>query len=142
VTLFADEQSRCVIYFAEGNEAATVEAFAANRHAHHRKPTAIDSVSIGMWPAFIRGVSDHFPQAQITFVNFHVIAHAATAISDMRRAEQKLEPSLKGMRWVLLKVRGRLTRTARGYGRFRTVIFLIAGKLDFSRLNPYAALPA
>jgi len=35
-------------------------------------------------------------------------------------------------------------RKARGYVRFRTirtVIFLIAGKLDFSRLNPYAAKP-
>ena len=33
-------------------------------------------------------------------------------------------------------------RKARGYGRFRTirtVIFLIAGKLDFSKLNPYVA---
>jgi transposase len=32
-------------------------------------------------------------------------------------------------------------RKARGYGRFRTmrtVIFLIAGKLDFARLNPHA----
>jgi transposase len=32
-------------------------------------------------------------------------------------------------------------RKARGYGRFRTmrtVIFLIAGKLDFTRLNPHA----
>jgi transposase len=35
-------------------------------------------------------------------------------------------------------------RKARGYVRFRTirtVIFLIAGKLDFSRLNPYVAQP-
>ena len=33
-------------------------------------------------------------------------------------------------------------RKARGYGRFetiRTIFFLIAGKLDFSRLNPHAA---
>jgi transposase len=33
-------------------------------------------------------------------------------------------------------------RKARGYGRFstiRTIIFLIAGKLDFSRINPHAA---
>lgn len=243
VTLFADEQARRVIYVAEGNEAATVEAFAANLRAHHGKPTAIESVSIDMWPAFIRGVSDHFPQAQITFDKFHVIAHASTAISEMRRAEQKLEPSLKGMRWVLLKDRSKLSRAqrtdldallahmtttrtarawlyreqlreilarkqpnvvrallrqwcanvrrskvepmkavaamihkhfegilawvctrqtngfleainglfqaakrkARGYGRFRTirtVIFLIAGKLDFSKLNPYVALPA
>ncbi|MCU1316902.1 MAG: transposase [Candidatus Acidoferrum typicum] len=35
-------------------------------------------------------------------------------------------------------------RKARGYVRFRmirTVIFLIAGKLDFSKLNSYVALP-
>jgi transposase len=33
-------------------------------------------------------------------------------------------------------------RKARGYVRFktiRTVIFMIAGKLDFSRINPYVA---
>ena len=33
-------------------------------------------------------------------------------------------------------------RRARGYGRFstiRTVIFLLAGKLDFSKLNPHVA---
>ena len=243
VTLVADEQARRVLYVAEGHEAATVEAFAANLRAHHGKPTAIESVSMDMWPAFIRGVSDHFPQAQITFDKFHVIAHASTAISEMRRAEQRLEPSLKGMRWVLLKDRSKLNRAqrtdldallahmtttrtarawqyreqlreilsrkqphvvrallgqwctnvmrskvepmkavasmirkhfegilawvdtrqtngfleainglfqaakrrARGYGRFRTirtVIFLIAGKLDFSKLNPYVALPA
>lgn len=35
-------------------------------------------------------------------------------------------------------------RKARGYGRFatiRTVIFLLIGKLDFSRINPYVGLP-
>jgi transposase len=35
-------------------------------------------------------------------------------------------------------------RKARGYGRFstiRTVIFLIAGKLNFSRINPHAYAP-
>jgi transposase len=55
-----------------------------------------------MWPAFIRGITDNFPNAQITFDKFHVIAHASTAIDAMRRAEQKLDPSLKGLRWTLL----------------------------------------
>ena len=171
-------------------------------------------------------------------IKFHVIAHASEAIDEMRRIEQKLDPSLKGERWVLLKDRASLTvaqraeldrllakmtttrtarawhyreelreiltrkqphvarlllnrwcsnvlrskvepmkevaqmvrthlegilawvtsrqtngfleainglfqaakRKARGYGRFRTirmVIFMITGKLDFSRINPY-----
>ena len=242
VTLFADAQERKVIYVAEGNEAATVEAFAANFRAHHGKPTQIEAVSIDMWPAFIRGVTDHLPQAQITFDKFHVIAHASEAIDKTRREEQKLDADLKGLRWALLKDRSKLNATqraeidellvhittkrtarawyyreqlreiltrkqpnvvrallnqwcrnvmrskvtamkevaqmirnhfegilawvtsrqtngfleainglfqaakrkARGYVRFRTirtVIFLIAGKLDFSRINPYVALP-
>jgi transposase len=242
VSLFADAQARKVIYVAEGNEAVAVEGFAANLRAHHGKPTQIEVVSIDMWPAFIRGVTDHLPNAQITFDKFHVIAHASTAIDKTRRLEQKLDPSLKGLRWALLKDRSKLNaaqrteidtllahmttkrtarawhyreqlreiltrkqphvvrallnrwctnvlrskvapmkevaqmirnhfegilawvtsrqtngfleainglfqaakRKARGYVRFRTirtVIFLIAGKLDFSRINPYVAKP-
>ena len=242
VTLFADADARKVIYVAEGNEAATVEGFAGNLRAHYGKPTQIDVVSIDMWPAFIRGVTDHLPNAQITFDKFHVIAHASTAIDKTRRLEQKLDPSIKGLRWALLKDRSKLNasqraeldtllahmttkrtarawhyreqlreiltrkqphvvrallnhwctnvsrskveamkeviqmirshfegilswvtsrqtngfleainglfqaakRKARGYVRFRTirtVIFLIAGKLDFSGINPYAAKP-
>ena len=242
VTLFADAdpdpERRRVIFVAEGKDAATVEAFEANLRAHHGKPSQIESISIDMSPAFISGVSEHLPNAQITFDKFHVIAHASEAIDKMRRLEQKLDPSLKGLRWVLLKDRAKLTaaqrteldgllarmtttrtarawhyreqlrdiltrkqpnvvhlllnrwcsnvlrskvepmkevaemvrshlegilswvtsrqtngfleainglfqaakRKARGYGRFRTiriVIFMIAGKLDFSRVNPY-----
>ena len=117
VTLFADADPdparRRVIFVAEGKEAMTVEAFAANLRAHHGRPTQIDSVSIDMSPAFIRGVTDHLPTAKITFDKFHVIAHASEAIDKMRRLEQKLDPSLKGLRWVLLKDRGKLTRAQR-----------------------------
>ncbi len=244
VSLFADAdpdpERRRVIFVAEGREAETVGAFAANLRAHHGKPSEISAVSIDMSPAFIKGVGEHFAHAQITFDKFHVIAHASSAIDETRRLEQKLDPGLKGMRWALLKDRSTLApsqraeldellvrmtssrtarawlyreqlrdilsrkqpnvvrrllkqwctnvmrskvepmkavaamirnhfegvlawvdtrqtngfleainglfqaakRKARGYGRFRTirmVIFLIAGKLDFSKLNPYAA---
>jgi transposase len=171
-----------------------------------------------------------------------VIAHASTAVDATRRIEQKVDPSIKGLRWALLKDRSKLRteqradldelvahmttkrtarawlyreqlreimtrrqpnvvrgllkqwctnvmrskvepmkevaamirnhfegilawvttrqtngfleainglfqaakRKARGYVRFRTirtVIFLIAGKLDFSRINPYVPQP-
>ena len=106
VTLFADADpdpaQRRVIFVTEGKEATTVDAIAANLRAHHGKPTQIHSVSIDMSPAFIRGVTDHLPNAQITFDKFHVIAHASEAIDKMRRLEQKLDPNLKGLRWVLL----------------------------------------
>jgi transposase len=242
VTLFADAEKRKVLYVAEGKEAETVEAFAANFRAHHGKPTQVECITIDMSPAFISGVEKNFPDAQITFDKFHVIAHASEAVDKTRREEQRLDPALKGLRWVLLKDRSKLTaaqrveldelvaqmttkrtarawhyreqlreiltrrqphvvrtllnrwccnvlrskvkpmrdvanmirdhfegvlawvdsrqtngfleainglfqaakRKARGYVRFRTirtVIFLIAGKLDFSRINPYVPQP-
>ena len=102
VTLFADADpdpaQRRVIFVAEGKDAVTVEAFEANLRAHHGKPSEIAAVSIDMSPAFIGGVSEHLPNAHITFDKFHVIAHASKAIDKMRRIEQKLDPGLKGKR--------------------------------------------
>ena len=112
VTLFADEAARKLIFVADGNEAVTV-AFVKNLCAHRGKPTEIESVSMDMWPAFIRGVTNHLPNARITFDKFHFIAHASDAIDKMRRTEQKLDPSLTGLRWVLLKDRGKLTAAQR-----------------------------
>jgi transposase len=70
----------------------------------------IVSVSIDMSPAFIKGVSDHLPNAKITFDKFHVIAHASQALDETRRREQKTDPALKGLRWALLKDRSKLSR--------------------------------
>lgn len=242
VTLAADAERRAVIFVAEGRGAETIDALATNLRLHRGSAARIEALSIDMSPAYIKGVSDNFPQAQITFDKFHVIAHASEAITQTRRLEQKTDPTLKGMRWTLLKDRASLKpaqradldallanitckrtarawlyreqlreilnrkqpnivrrllrqwcvnvsrskvepmkavarmirdhfegilawvdtrqtngfleainglfqaakRKARGYGRFRTirtVIFLIAGKLNFSRLNPYITLP-
>ena len=56
---------------------------------------------------------EHWPNAQITFDKFHVIAHASEAVDQMRRIEQKLDPGLKGKRWVLLKDRAALSAAQR-----------------------------
>lgn len=240
VTLFADAEARKVLFVAEGKDADTVGMFAEDLHAHEGHVEAIESISIDMSPAFIKGVAENLPNARVTFDKFHVIAHASSAVDKTRRIEQKTDPSLKGVRWALLKDSSRLSdsqradldaliaqlttkrtarawlyreqlreilnrkqinvvrsmigqwctnvmrskvepmkevaqlirshldgiiawaqtrqtngfleainglfqaakRKARGYGRFstiRTVIFLIAGKLNFSRINPHAA---
>ncbi len=117
VSLFADAdpdpERRRVLFVAEGREAETVKAFAANLRAHHGKPSEITAISLDMSPAFIKGVEAHFPNAQMSFDKFHVIAHASGAIDATRRLEQKLDPSLKGLRWVLLKDRAKLAAAQR-----------------------------
>lgn len=240
ITLAADAAERRVLFVTEGRDAGTIARLADDLVAHGASLEAIDSVSIDMSPAFIRGCAEHLPEARITFDKFHVIAHASQALDETRRIEQKTTPDLKGLRWALLRDYARLNdsaradvdtllaklttkrtarawvyreqlreildrkqinvvsnllrqwctnvmrskvepmkevarmirnhfegivawaqtrqtngflealnglfqsakRKARGYGRFttiRTVIFLLAGKLDFSKLNPHVA---
>jgi transposase len=240
LTVAADADQRKVVFVTEGREAETIERLAEHLTEHQATPEQISSVSIDMSPAFIKGVTDHLPNARITFDKFHLISHASAAVDKTRRLEQKTDPDLKGLRWALLKDRDRLPaaqradldaliaqvttkrtarawlyreqlreilerrqinvvrtllaqwctnvmrskvepmkevarlirnhfegivawtqtrqtngflealnglfqaakRKARGYTRFetmRTVLFLIAGKLDFSRFNPHAA---
>lgn len=246
ITLAADADKRRVVFVTEGRDAATIGELAEHLDWHGCPPEQIRRVSIDMSAAFIKGVTEHLPQAQITFDKFHVVAHANTAVDKTRRAEQRAEPELgaqlKGMRWTLLKdvfklrpeagaalnalltaprltmtarawkykerlrlalehrqvnvLRGLLQhwctcvmrskvdamkevakmvrnhlegivawaqtrqtngfleainglfqaakRRARGYGRMstiKTVIFLIAGKLDFNAINPHAVQP-
>mgnify|MGYP001562733011 CR=1 FL=1 len=113
VTLAADAKRRAVVFVTEGRGAETIEALAADLEAHGADPHGIESVSIDMSPAFIKGVTAHLPNARITFDKFHVLAHASTALDTMRRREQKTDPDLKGLRWTLLKDRQHLSPAAR-----------------------------
>src|SRR3989344_6042353 len=106
-------EGRAVIFVTEGRGAETIEALAADLQAHGADPHAVESVSIDMSPAFIKGVGEHLPNARITFDKFHVVAHASTALDRMRRLEQKNDPDLNGLRWTLLKNRQHLTTAAR-----------------------------
>jgi len=113
VTLAADARRRAVIFVTEGRGAETIEELAADLRAHGAQPEAIESVSIDMSPAYIKGVSEHLPNARITFDKFHVVAHASTAIDRTRRIEQRTDSELKGLRWTLLKDRASLRSEAR-----------------------------
>jgi transposase len=66
-----------------------------------------------MSTAFIKGVAEHLPNARITFDKFHVVAQASAAVDQTRRLEQRTDPSLKGLRWTLLKDRHRLSAESR-----------------------------
>lgn len=107
VTLAADADERRVVFVGEGRGAQVVAELAEHLDLHSCPPTQISRVSIDMSPAYIKGVGEHLPNAQITFDKFHVIAHASNAVDKTRRVEQRTDPEmgaqLKGMRWTLLK---------------------------------------
>jgi transposase len=107
----ADAEARKVVFVTEGRDSKTVKEFSEFLSEHKGKPEQITSVSMDMSPAFIKGVTKHLPNARITFDKFHVVAHASGAVDQMRRLEQKTDPSLKGLRWVLLKDRSKLNES-------------------------------
>lgn len=108
VTLAADAVKRRVLFVTQGRDANTIAELATHLDDHGCPPGQIDTVSIDMSPAFIKGVSQHLPNARITFDKFHVVWHANAAVDKMRRIEQRTTKSLKGMRWSLLKDRSSL----------------------------------
>ena len=113
VTIAADASRRAVIAVAEERDAKAIDRLAQEIQTHGGDPGAVTQVSIDMSPAFIKGVARQFPDAQVTFDKFHVIAHASHALDLTRRAEQKRDPALKGLRWTLLKDSRSLTAAAR-----------------------------
>ncbi len=114
VTIAADAERRAVIFVTETREAQAIERLAADLAAHGADPEAIRAVSIDMSPAYLKGVARYLPNAAVTFDKFHVIAHASHALDLTRRAEQKRDPELKGLRWTLLKDRRRLSEERQG----------------------------
>ena len=112
MTLAADALERRVLFVTEGRDAKMISDLAAYLNDHGCPPEQIDSVSIDMSPAFIKGVTEELPNARITFDKFHVVWHANAAVDKMRRIEQRTTKSLKGMRWSLLKERARLKPAA------------------------------
>ena len=108
ITLAADAIQRRVLAVAEGREAKTIATIAAELAAHGCPAEQVESVSIDMSPAFIKGCTEQLPNARITFDKFHVVWHANAAVDKMRRIEQRADKTLKGLRWSLLKDRASL----------------------------------
>jgi transposase len=108
ITLAADAVQRRVLSVTAGRDAKAIATIAAELAERGCPPEQIESVSIDMSPAFIKGVGEQLPNARITFDKFHVVWHANAAVDKMRRIEQRSDKSLKGMRWSLLKDRDSL----------------------------------
>lgn len=103
ISLFVDLERSRVLYATEGRDASVFAAFRGDLEAHGGTVDAVRELSMDMSPAFQRGAREQFPDADITFDKFHVIRLMNEAIDQVRRAEQKERPELKGSRWVWAK---------------------------------------
>jgi transposase len=92
-----------VIFATQGPDHTTVARFATDQTAHGGDPMQVRDVSADMSPAFERGVRASLPKAYLTYDRYHLVSHATKAVDEVRRAEAKARPELKGTRYVWLK---------------------------------------
>jgi transposase len=110
ISLFVDMRKPKLMFATEGKDASTVKAFKKDFKIHKGKPKKVEEVSMDMSQAFISGVRDHFPNAEVTFDRFHAVKLVSKALDDIRKAEQKERPELKDSRFAILKNPENLTR--------------------------------
>ena len=110
ISLFVDLEKKRTIYIAQGKDNKTVTAFAEDFKAHNGTVEAITDISCDMSPAFIKGVKENIPNAEITFDKFHIIKIINKAVNEVRKLESSLNPLLKGQKYVFLKNKINLTK--------------------------------
>ena len=89
VSIFVDLEKSKTVFATEGKDNTTVERFKDDLCKHGGDPEAITDVSCDMSPAFIKGVEENLPNAEITFDKFHVLKTLNEAVDEVRRQEQK-----------------------------------------------------
>ena len=92
VTVVHDLNAKRLLFMMAGRNHETVHAFKADLSAHGGDSAEIEHVCMDMGAAYIKGVSEALPQAQISFDRFHVIALANEAMDAVRRAETAEQP--------------------------------------------------
>jgi transposase len=107
ITVVVDIAESKVIYVGDGRDSAAISKFRADLGAHNCKAENIEIVCSDMSQAYISGIEQEFPDAQITFDKFHVTKMVNDAVDEVRREEQKSNKALKKTRWLWLKNQGK-----------------------------------
>jgi len=110
ISLFVDLKKKRTLFIADDKDSQTVEAFAHDLELHKGNREKISDVSCDMSPAFIKGVKDSFPSAEITFDKFHILKIINEAVDKVRREEVTLHSILTGKRYIFLKNSKNLTK--------------------------------
>ena len=113
ISLFVDLDKRRTIFIGEGKGSQTVEAFSEDLQAHKGDVNHVKDISCDMSPAFIKGISEQFPNAKITFDKFHILKILNAAVDKVRKEEVKEYNILKKTKYIFLKNRENLTAKQR-----------------------------
>jgi transposase len=109
VSLFVDMEEKRTIFVTEGRDNEVVADFVNDLKAHNGNAEKISQISCDMSPAFILGVEENLPNADIVFDRFHVTKVINDAVDKVRKAEVTKNPILKNSKYIFLKNRDNLS---------------------------------
>ena len=109
VTVTVDMEERRVIHVGEGKEADAVNNMKEALEIRGLQVENIKNVCIDMSPAYISGVYDNFPNANIVFDRFHVKKILNEAFYKVWQLERRENEMLKGHKYTFLKDYRKLT---------------------------------
>lgn len=101
VTVLLNADSHELLFMVEGRSSEAIAQFAQAMEAHGAKPEQITHVVMDMSPAYIRGVREVFPRAQIVFDHFHIMKLAGQALDQVRKDLRSQGFNLFGGLWAL-----------------------------------------
>jgi transposase len=105
VTVFIDMAKRAepVLFVTPGKGKETLKQFADFMKTHRGQPEHVLEVVCDMSPAFLSGIAEHLPNAEVTVDWFHIVQLFTTAVDDVRKQESHIRPLPKNLRWSVLK---------------------------------------
>lgn len=105
VTVFLDMQrpQESVIFAVPGHGKAAIEAFGAFLAEHGGAPNNVVEVVCDMSQAFLSGVAEHLPNAEVTIDWFHIVQTFTKALDEVRKRERRQQAHPKALRWAVLK---------------------------------------
>ena len=105
VTVFIDmaRPEAPVLFVTPGRGKETLKAFSTFLKTHQGSPEQVLEVVCDMSGAFLNAVPEHLPKAQITVDWFHIVQTFTRALDEVRKAEGRVKPLPKHLRWAVLK---------------------------------------
>ncbi|HBN61099.1 ISL3 family transposase [Vreelandella aquamarina] len=105
VTVFLDMQRKRepVIFAVPGHGKEAIEAFSAFLAAHGGDPDNVVEVVCDMSQAFLSGVAEYLPKAEVTVDWFHIVQTFTKQLDEVRKKERREQGHPKSLRWALLK---------------------------------------
>jgi transposase len=110
ITVFGDLDASRVVYVTDGRKSDSVHQFADFLEQRGIDTSQIKQVCTDMWPAYLKGLRERFPDTTLVFDRYHVMTMINFAVDQVRREESKEQRALKHTRYLWLKNNGHLTQ--------------------------------